>query len=74
MACDSSTKDWYSRRGVRQRTLTVSQGEVEVRIDAHLFFSTTRKKKKIEKRYSGSGLVPLQCRLRAAGCPLQYHG
>lgn len=31
MACDSSTKDWYARRGVKQRTLTVSQGEVEVR-------------------------------------------
>lgn len=31
MACDSSTKDWYARRGMKQRTLTVSQGEVEVR-------------------------------------------
>lgn len=31
MACDSSTKDWYARRGIKQRTLTVSQGEVEVR-------------------------------------------
>ncbi|CAN0489513.1 unnamed protein product, partial [Scytosiphon promiscuus] len=26
---DSSTKDWYARRGMKQRTLTVSQGEVE---------------------------------------------
>lgn len=32
MACDSSTKDWYARRGMKQRTLTVSQGEVEVRM------------------------------------------
>lgn len=31
MACDSSTKEWYGRRGVKQRTLTVSHGEVEVR-------------------------------------------
>ena len=31
MACDSSTKEWYARRGIKQRTLTVSQGEVEVR-------------------------------------------
>eukprot|EP00752_Nemacystus_decipiens_P010592 g9432.t1 len=29
MACDSSTKEWYARRGIKQRTLTVSQGEVE---------------------------------------------
>lgn len=30
MGCDSSTKDWYARRGIHQRTLTVSHGEVEV--------------------------------------------
>lgn len=32
MACDSSTKEWYARRGIRQRTLTVSHGDVEVKI------------------------------------------
>lgn len=30
MACDSSTKDWYARRGVHQRPLIASHGEVEV--------------------------------------------
>lgn len=34
MACDSSTKEWYSRRAIKQRTLTVSHGEVEVRKQA----------------------------------------
>lgn len=34
MACDSSTKEWYARRGIKQRTLTVSHGEVEVRSKA----------------------------------------
>lgn len=30
MACDASTAEWYARRGIYQRTLTVSHGEIEV--------------------------------------------
>ncbi|CAN0388482.1 unnamed protein product, partial [Discosporangium mesarthrocarpum] len=29
MSCDSSTADWYARRGIHQRTLTVGHEEVE---------------------------------------------
>lgn len=48
MACDSSTKEWYAKRGMKQRTLTVSNGEVEVRsfdtlpIDASRCWCTLR--------------------------------